>query len=173
MTDDPLQDLVYEAERAVWSRRMYENVLPTPFDLVGLMREISESSFVRNVAPVAIRALNPVLESEFKETHPGLFVFDQPLGSRQFFLQLPQFAVKSEFKCTPGMVGLKFPEPGRNAPIVAHEVAHLLRFLELGFQGYVRESDHGCEFQETYLEAVKSVISGGDSAALKACFSRL
>jgi hypothetical protein len=64
MTDDPLQDLVYEAERAVWAQRMYRNVLPTPFDLIGSMQEISESSFVRNVAPVAIRALNPVLESE-------------------------------------------------------------------------------------------------------------
>jgi hypothetical protein len=71
------------------------------------------------------------------------------------------------------MVGLKFPEPGRNAPIVAHEVAHLLRFLELGFQGYVREPDHGCEFQETYVEAVKAVIGDEDSAVLKAFFAKL
>lgn len=157
MTNDPMQESVYETERQFWRGAMYRNDFATAGSIAQLMSSVLESQAVRAVAPTGVQRLKPIVNSAFTETHPGVFVSDAMCGDRKFFLQLPRFCDASEFKCTPNMVGLKFPEHGRNRPIISHELAHLLRFLELGLGRYVDEADHGREFQETYVAAVSAV----------------
>jgi hypothetical protein len=140
---------------------MYRNDFPTADSIARLMASVLETRAVNDAAPVAVKRLKPIVNATFKETSPGVFVSDVMCGDRKFFLQLPHYSPMSEFKCTSSMVGLKFPEHGRNAPVISHELAHLLRFLELGFSKYLLEEDHGQEFQETYVAAV----SGSDLTA--------
>ena len=154
MTNDPMQESVYETERQLWRGAMYRNDFATADSIAQLMATVLESESVRAVAPTGVQRLKPIVNSAFTETHPGIFVSDVMCGDRKFFLQLPKYSDTSEFKCTPDMVGLKFPEHGRNAPIISHELAHLLRFLELGLGKYQQEADHGQEFQETYVATV-------------------
>jgi hypothetical protein len=161
MTNDPMQESVYEAERQFWRGFMYRNDFPTADSIARLMASVLEARPVNDVAPVAVKRLKPIVNGTFEETSPGLFVSDVMCGDRKFFLQLPHYSPMSEFKCTSSMIGLKFPEHGRNTPVVSHELAHLLRFLELGFSKYLLEEDHGQEFQETYVAAV----SGSDLTA--------
>lgn len=165
-----MQESVYETERQFWHGAMYRNDFPTADSIAQLMATALESKAVRSIAPDAVRRLKPIVNSAFSETHPGVYVADIMCGSRKFFLQLPQYSDVSEFKCTPDMVGLKFPEHGRNAPIVSHELAHLLRFLELGPCGYFHEEDHGLEFQETYVAVVGGV--DGPASGLSSAFCK-
>jgi hypothetical protein len=161
MVNDPMQESVYEAERQFWRGSMYKNDFPTADSIARMMASVLESKAVNDVAPVAVKRLKPIVSGTFEETSPGLFVSDVMCGDRKFFLQLPHYSPMSEFKCTSSMIGIKFPEHGRNAPVISHELAHLLRFLELGFSKYLLEEDHGQEFQETYVAAV----SGSDLTA--------
>ena len=147
MTNDPMQESVYETERQLWRGSMYRNDFATADSIAQLMASVLESESVSAVAPTGVQRLKPIVNSTFTETHPGIFVSDVMCGDRKFFLQLPKYSDTSEFKCTPDMVGLKFPEHGRNAPIISHELAHLLGFLELGLGKYHQEADHGQEFK--------------------------
>ena len=167
---DPMQESVYETERQLWRGDMFRNDFNSAEDIAELMRAMIEDGGVRSVAPTAVDKLLPVIESGFSETHPDLFVSEVSFNSRQFFFQLPRYSDNSQFKCTRSMVGLKFPQHGRNRPVIAHETAHLLRFLELGFSRYIEEQDHGVEFQETYIEAVKSCIGDSEAVSLKEAF---
>jgi hypothetical protein len=171
MTNDPMQESVYETERQVWRGDMYRNDFATADSIAQLMASVMESASVSAVAPNGVKRLKPIVNSAFSETHPGVFVSDVMCGDRKFFLQLPQYTDTSEFKCTPNMVGLKFPEHGRNAPIISHELAHLLRFLELGLSKYHQEADHGDEFQGTYLAAVDAIVGPAESDLLRSALS--
>ena len=172
MTNDPMQESVYETERQLWRGLMYRNDFATADSIAQLIAVVLESESVRTVAPTGVKRLRPIVNSAFTETHPGIFVSDVMCGDRAFFLQLPHYSATSEFKCTPNMVGLKFPEHGRNAPIISHELAHLLRFLELGLGKYHQESDHGQEFQETYVATV-GVSDAASSQILSEMFQNL
>lgn len=170
MTTDPMKESVYETERQFWRDKMYRNDFPTALSIASTMAHVLETGSVDDVAPVAVKKLKPILNGAFEETHPGVFVSDVLCGDRKFFLQLPRYSDTSQFKCTSNMVGLMLPEHGRNAAIVSHELAHLLRFLELGLHKYMEEDDHGREFQETYVAAVSGLNltdSQGLGTALK------
>lgn len=169
MINDPMKQSVYEAEREFWRGSMYRNDFPTAGSIARMIASVLETKAVSDLAPVAVKRLKPIVNGTFEETSQGLFVSNVMCSDRKFFLQLPHYSSASEFKCTSSMVGLKFPEHGRNAPIISHELAHLLRFLELGFSKYLLEEDHGREFQETYVAAV----SGSDVAASRLLHSML
>lgn len=172
MTNDPMQESLYEVERQFWRDAMYHNDFATAGSINEMLSSVLEYEAVSAVAPTGVRRLKPIVNSEFTETHPGIFVSDVMCGDRKFFLQLPRYSDTSEFKCTPNMVGLKFPEHGRNTPIISHELAHLLRFLELGLGKYLQEADHGQEFQETYISTL-SVSDAESSHTLNALFRNM
>lgn len=157
MLTDPMQEAVYEAERSFWGESIYRNDFPTASKISSFISNVLETGSVEDVAPTGVARLKPIINANFVETHPGVFVSDVMCGERKFFLQLPRYTATSQFKCTPDMVGLMFPEHGRNAPTISHELSHLLRFLELGLVNYSQEDDHGREFQETYVSVVRGL----------------